>query len=78
MVLKECQDELGCIDLAVWILLIHRHTEFCPLLSVFYIIDLNVERKKKRGDREEEGRHEKKQIFQANQTLNLPPPTVRN
>lgn len=35
-VLKECQYELGCIDLSVWILLIHRHTEFCPLLSVFY------------------------------------------
>ena len=35
-VLKECQDELGCIDLAVWILLIHRYTEFCSLLGVFY------------------------------------------
>lgn len=80
-VLKECQYELGCIDLSVWILLIHRHTEFCPLLSVFYHwFKCWKERKKKKKRRGRAGRlqqYEKEQISQANQTLNLPPASIQ-
>lgn len=47
-----------------------------------FTIDLNVEKKerKKKKRRGRAGRlqqYEKEQIFQANQTLNLPPPSIQ-
>lgn len=67
-VLKECQDELAWNDLAVWILLIHKYTEFCSLLNVFYHWFKCWKKEKKE---EEEGR----QVAVWEET-NFPPPSI--